>query len=309
MFKSAKTTDLSQISITGVRALVFIGLLIMQPRTMDEIRQALIDLKFMDESNSNDILRIDLNTIKLMGCEVSRPSAKTNNKYVLEKHPFSLKIPEKEIEILKKVYNYVKQDADLDLIMQYDNLFKKIAFYLCDEASKEQMLGISVLKYFDVEMLYGLIQDCLNRNIVTLIYKKPTSTKETTRQVLAEKVVYKNDKIYLYGFDMDVNKPIVLSLRRIIKILNRRKNDKEIESKGFKIRFILKDIRQEDLEINEEIIDELSEGYLIEGIYHNPFLATQRVLSFGSRCIVLEPEEFKNNLILKIKEMRKNYGY
>ena len=37
------------------------------------------------------------------------------------------------------------------------------------------------------------------------------------------------------------------------------------------------------------------EGFIIEGSYHNEFLATQRVLSFGSNCTVVEPEDFKIN--------------
>ena len=32
------------------------------------------------------------------------------------------------------------------------------------------------------------------------------------------------------------------------------------------------------------------------------------VLSFGAKCILLEPQELKNKIIEKIKEMRKNYG-
>ena len=61
------------------------------------------------------------------------------------------------------------------------------------------------------------------------------------------------------------------------------------------------------LENNEEIIEALETGFLVEGFYHNDFLATQRILSFGSKCTIVEPEDFKINLINKIKEMRKNY--
>ena len=37
MFKTAEKTGLNQISLTGLRALVFIGLLIVKPRSLEEI--------------------------------------------------------------------------------------------------------------------------------------------------------------------------------------------------------------------------------------------------------------------------------
>lgn len=80
-----------------------------------------------------------------------------------------------------------------------------------------------------------------------------------------------------------------------------------IESNQSKIRFVVKNLLPEELEINEEIVDSSVDGYVVEGAYHNDFIATQRVLSFGSRCIILEPVEFKKDVINKIKEMRKNY--
>ena len=85
MFKTEEKTDLNQISLTGLRALVFISLLVSKPCSMDEIKQNLINLKIMDENQKDDILRIDLNTIKSMGCEILRCSQKTGYKYVLQK--------------------------------------------------------------------------------------------------------------------------------------------------------------------------------------------------------------------------------
>lgn len=309
MFKAAEKTELNQISLTGLRALVFIGLLIMQPRSFEEIRKILIDLKIISENNSDDILRIDLNTIKLMGCEISRPTSKTNNKYVLTKHPFCLNVPEKELLVLKKAYNIVKQKADLTTILEYHQLFNKIAFHICDEETKEAMLGISVLKHFDYQIIVDLIDDCKYKRIVDLTYKKPNTTVESRKQIIAQEVVYKNDKIYLYGHNLGNDKPIVLNLNRIKSILSRKKQDANIETYKTKIKFLLKNINKNDLNINEEIVEETKEGFIIEGSYHNEFLATQRVLSFGSRCTVIEPLDFKESIIAKIKEMRNLYGH
>ena len=104
MFKIAEKEELSQISLTGVRSLLLLWLLIKSPRTLDEIRDEFIKLNIMEPSHSNDILRIDLNTLRAMGCEITHATAKSGFKYILKKHPFSLNITSEEILLLKKVY-------------------------------------------------------------------------------------------------------------------------------------------------------------------------------------------------------------
>lgn len=308
MFKISEKTDLNQISITGLRALIFIGLLIVQPRSLEEIRKVLIELRIIEEKHSDDILRIDLNTIKLMGCQVSRPCPSTDHKYVLTKHPFDLKVPEEELIVLKRTYNYIKKDFDLTTALEYHQLFDKIAFHLCDEKSKEEILGISALKYYDYQMIVDLIEDCRLQRILDLKYYKPNTPQESRKQIIAQEIIYKNEKIYLHGHNLSNDKPIVLNLRRIKAILARKNQNQNYETKRTKIKFLLKNFNNVNLEMNEEIIEETCEGYIIEGAYHNEFLATQRILSFGSKCIVIAPSDFKDKIISKIKEMRDVYG-
>ncbi|MBQ7764351.1 hypothetical protein IJ384_03160 [bacterium] len=307
MFKTADKTELNQISLTGLRALVLIGLLIAKPRSFNEIRRAFIDLKIIDEKTSNDILRIDLNTIKLMGCDISRSSAKTDFRYILTKHPFSIKTTKNEISALKKVYNHIKRKADIYLLIEFEEFFRKIINHLCDEESKEALIGVSIFKYYDYDTIKMLVEDCKLRNTLDLTYQKPNAKSECRYQVIAQELVYSNDKIYLHGQNVDNERPIVLNLRRLKNILARRKQEHNFEIKSFKITFLLKNINKDDLTINEDVIDKTDEGYIIEGTYHNEFLAIQRVLSFGARCIVLSPTEFRNTIVEKIKEMRKIY--
>lgn len=307
MFKTDENLDLNQISLTGLRALVFIGLLIVKPHSMNEIKQALIDLKIMNENQKEDVLRVDLNTIKLMGCEISRSSQKTGYKYILTKHPFSLKISKEEIFAIKKIYDQLKKKVNLFTLLEYDYLFKKIALHICDEESKEALLGISIFKYYDTNYIKDLMQDCKYNRVLELIYKTTAISKETVKNIVIQKLVYKNEKFYIYGFDLNIKKSVVLNLKRVKTILKRGRNTQNIETEETKVKFILKNIKPEILEQNEEILEVLDNKFLVEGFYHNDFLAAQRVLSFGSNCTVVEPEDFKINVINKIKEMKKVY--
>ena len=307
MFKPAGKTELNQISLTGIRALVFMGLLIKGPHSFDEIKKTFIDLKIMEDYHSDDIVRIDLNTIKLMGCEIDRCSAKTNFKYVLKKHPFAFKIPEEELKIVKKVYNIVKQNSDLKTLLEYHELFERIAKYICDEETKENVLGISILKYYNIQDVMNLIADCQNNVTLDLLYKKPNSST-TRRQIVAQEIVCKNDKLYLHGYDLEKKDAIVLNVLRIESILSKHFEKKQIKKLSTNVRFILKDFDEKELETNEMIINKDNNIYTVEGAYHNSFLAIQRMLSFGHKCTILEPAEIKNQVIQKIKEMREIYG-
>lgn len=307
MFKIAEDTELNHISLTGARALVLIGLLSVKPRSFEEIKTNLINLKLFSENGSDDILRIDFSTVKNMGCEITRPSQKTNSKYVLTKHPFSFKLSKEEIEVIKKVYNYVKKEAGLQTLIEYDELFKKIAFYICDEESKESVLGISILKYYDLQTIKDLLSDCSQGRILNLLYKKTIFSKDYEKEIIAKKLVYKNDKIYLYGFDINKKVQTVLNIKRITAILLRKSNEKNYESDFVKIKFVLKNIDRLKFEENEKIIANTEDGFIVEGFYYNDFIAMQRVLSFGKNCTVLEPDKFRAKLIEKIKEMGNIY--
>ena len=307
MFKTAGKTELNQISLTGLRALVFIGLLIVKPRSLEEIRKVFIELQIMEEFNSDDILRIDLNTIKSMGCEISRSSAKTNYKYVLTKHPFGLKIPKEELLTLKKVYNYIKQKADIQTLIDYHEMFCRIASYICDEETKEAILGISILKYFNSEEIKKLMIDCKNNTTIELYYKKNDNDIASRKRIIIQDIVHKNDKVYLYTFDLDKERPMVLNYRNVESIISRKNEKVNISTKSTIVKFVLMDSNINNLETNEKILEVYGNKLIIEGTYHNDFLAIQRMLSFGAKCVVLEPTEIKNRIIEKIKEMRTIY--
>ena len=309
MFKIAEKTELNQISLTGMRAIVLVGLLIVRPRSLEEIREAFTELNIMDETHSDDILRIDLNTIKAMGCEISRSSAKTDHKYVLLKHPFALKIPEDEIAVLKKIYDKAVAKASVMTLIAYDDLLNKIAVHICDESGKEALLGISNLRYYDPVLLKELLADCRHNRTLLLSYSKPNTDKNTEKEIIAQQLVHTNGKIYLYGYDTKKKKSVVLHLRRIVSILSRSFRENNITPDKINVKFMLDVIHPDDLEITEKIIDSTEDGYIVEGIYHNEFLAIQRMLSFGAKCTVLEPVELKNAIIEKLREMRKIYEH
>ena len=307
MLREAEKLELNQISLTGIRSILILGLLIVAPRTFDEIKQALINYKIIDSSHSDDILRIDLNTLKLMGCKIARCSKKTNYKYILQKHPFALTLEEEGIKVLKRVYNRIKQHCTIKELLDFDALFNKLASHVYDSNTKDLLYGISVLKHFDSQMIKDLIADCSQERILTLSYKKTNSPKATVKNLVAQRLVYKNNKFFLYAYDLDNNYQTILNVSRIKEIMSRRIHKVKVDKKDVVIKYVLKDFDSENLLEEEQILENKNSESVIQGSYYNSFVAMQRVLSFGSKCTVVEPLWFRERVINKLKEMRKIY--
>lgn len=307
MFKPADKSVLGHVSLTGLRGLVVLGLLIEAPRTLKEIREILIGLNILEPRHSDDILRIDINTLKASGCEITKANARTNFKYILLKRPFSLKISEAEIHLIKRAYQKIKDSCNIELILKYDGLFRKLAEYVDDLEIKEALCGLSVLKTFDIEFIKELMEDCRQNRTLRLSYRTPQARDETQKEISLNRIVFRNDKIYLYAYDLRRKKPVVLNIQRIGSILAKFTGGSKVEIEYTTVKFFLKSFGVTGKEENEVILETRDDGYIIEGKYYNDFLATQRILSFGANCTVLEPQEFREKIIQKLKNMRKVY--
>ena len=309
MIESSQKKDLSQISLTGVRSLILFGLLLKSPMSLEEIKNAFISFNIMEGSNSYDIIRIDINTLRSIGCKISRADKRTDNKYVLLSHPFNISITDEEISVLKRALTKIKQGADINVLSTYDELFKKISEHLQDSQMSEILRGLCPLKNYDISLVEKLKSAYKTKKILKLEYKAPNFKKTLEKEVIINSVIMKNDKLYLYGIDKNSKDSVTLNIKRILKIISQSDNDGSIQSTPVKVKFFLKDFGISGLDDNEKIISgNFDEGFIIEGEYYNNFLATQRILSFGINCTVLEPETFKNNIISILKKMRDIYN-
>lgn len=309
MLKIAENTELNQISLTGLRGIAMMELLLEAPRSLQELRDIFIDWKIMEPEHSNDILRIDLNTLRYMGCEISRADARTDGKYVLTKHPFSINISNDEIAVLNRAYKKIKAKMDIALALKFDDLFKKFAEHMNDGETKENLLGISILRSVDTAVVKDLIGDCKHKRTLKLIYKNPSAKESSEKTIICQKIALQNDNVYLYGFDVSKNKSVVLNAKRILSIISRLAGDFGVEIRTTNVKFFLKSFGISELnEENEEIVETLENGYIVEGKYYNSFFAIQRVLSFGSNCTVLEPVEIREEVVNKLKSMRDVYN-
>ena len=301
--------DLSQISLTGARSLVLLGLLMQEPRSLEDIRNKFLEFNLIEDSNSDDILRIDINTLRSMGCLISRADHRTNNKYVLLDHPFKIDINEEELSLLKRTFNKLKENTDISLLLSYDELFKKISEFVSDKDIKEKLYWITPLKNYSRDIVDKLNEACQKHKTVKILYKTPASPKETEIEIITDKVILQNNKLYLYGIDKNSKQAIYLNIRRILKFLSQSDSNDNVTVSPVTVKFLLHELGIPGLEESEKILSgDLDNGFIIEGKYHNEFFAIQRILSFGSKCIVLEPNDFKDKVIDTLKKMKEIYN-
>ena len=73
-----------QVSLTGARALILLVALAEGPKKFEDIRQFVIDCGVADRAYSIDTIRIDINTLKKIGCEITK--ATKRNKSSVQGH-------------------------------------------------------------------------------------------------------------------------------------------------------------------------------------------------------------------------------
>ena len=170
------------------------------------------------------------------------------------------------------------------------------------------MYGLSVLKSFEPEFITNLIDDCRQNKTLKLVYYNPADKESSEKEIAAERLVFQNDKVYLWGYDLSKKEAVTLNVKRIKKILSRVLGSGGVEFKKTSVTFFLKNYGVTDIDDNETVIETCKDGVLIEGKYHNEFVAMQRILSFGADCTVRAPQEFREKVIQKLKDMRKIYN-
>lgn len=306
MFKFDEQCNPRQISLTGVRAIVILAMLSIKPCTFEELKDFLIQSNIVNREYSIDTIRIDLNTLKYIGCEISKATKKTNNSYILRSNPFQLSISEDEAQILSKIYKGIYKNLSIDRLLEYDDLFEKITTLISDENIKEYLRGISILKGLDKKLIQELLADARKHTRLTISYLAG-NTKDIEYDITIEKLGFRSDKLYIYCYNHSIGKRTFLNFSRLKKVLVRQLRSDDIDTNDTIVEFNLNNYKDYVLETNEEIVNTNGDMATVRGAYYTDFIALQRVLSFGPDCVVLSPEGIKTTLIEKLQSMREQY--
>lgn len=304
---SKNKDEVKQISSTGARALLVLVALLVGPKSFKEIKEFLVDCGFTNQQYSIDTARMDLNTLKAIGCEVGKALKTNDYKYSLISHPFKVKILPAEVFFLREAYKNICKECSPQTLLEYHKLFNKLADVASSEEIREELLGISLLKGMDLNIIKDLVSDEKHHNKIQIVYLT-TKGKEVVYDITLERLGLRSNKLYAFCFNHTLGKRTFLRVSKIRKILCKFFDKSSAFGLDTHVKFKLTRSYLYPLEPNESVIDAKDDTLVVEGRYYNDFIAMQRMLSFGEDCVVVEPIEMRERIIEKLLEMKELYG-
>lgn len=300
-----KKTDFNfnYISTTAYRALLLLKFLMVKSLTRAEIIKCLENDEFIVQRINSDTIRSMLNSLKDVGCDISRPTKTNGFKYELIKNPFSLKLSEKEIKLLNKFRKKSGLKNDLDEILNMNSFIEKLCLIIDDENIIESLKSKGLLAGANTDLIKQINICCKNKSRV--IFKYLSHKKITDFEMITSFIKYENDKLYVWGYSTKYKE---VSYIRIDKI------------KSFSIveKYTLNDynknvIRYEmfnldyNLAPNEVLVSRTDKSLIIDYKSESRFHSIQKFLEKGYNCKILEPEDFKNEFISVLKSIKEVY--
>lgn len=294
-------------SYTGYKALVVFALLLESPKTFNEICEYFCQHPYLREKISIDTFRVYMNSLRRIGCEIKRfRDENKESRYVIIKHPFELNInPEQQQSILKVLKSIVK-NVKINELLALKSFFEKINYYIDNEDFINEIKKITMLKDINTEILKTLLECCEKKDQIILTYNSPNSGSKDI-EIIADKISISNNKIYLYGTGLEYKQYANFAVSRITQI-KEIKADKTIPYNLEEIEVVYKlNSTNINLSQNETLIEQDKNYSIIKVVTSNRFLLKQKFLELGPKCIILEPEDFKNEFVTLLNDMKAGY--
>ncbi len=297
-------------SFTAFKALLIFSMLIESPKSYEEISNSMLENRYIKEKISIDTMRVYINSLKRIGCEVKRTKAEDKiSKYQITSYPFELKITEEQLQSIIKIYKSLSKSLNIRDIIAMDNMFEKIGKHIKDSNFIQKIRGYSILKDVNIELIKQLIEYCNAKKLITISYKSPNSGEKDI-DIIPDNIEISNGKIYLFGYGLEYKQTTGFLVNRI----NVVKNVKDIEentinSTTVKVKYKIISSNSEIVpEKYETIINKQNNTYLMEAETNNLFYLKQRLLEFGPQCKIISPIEFKRDFVKLLKDMKAGYS-
>ena len=296
------------ISITGYRTLLILKLLLQEGKTLDELVSLLKEDKLIQKTVSKDTVRIVINTLRKIGCEIPRPERSTDYKYRIVSHPFILSLSDNQIKSFLKLRDILCDSYDWEKILLINDLFEKLFSLTKNQEQIDSLVDDKLLGNIDRALLVELSnQKLINRKII-IEYKSVKYGIENL-SVIPKKIIYQNGKLYLVCFNFKYSHNSILNIERILKIKNVDLNEIYEDVGVYEVDYKLygDSLKTFELKENEEIIERNKDSIIIKARVMDEFLFVQRILLFGSDFEIISPDYFKEKLADKLKLLKRGY--
>ncbi len=307
-FVKTKKVTYNLMSFTAFKALILFSELVTSPKSYKEICEIFYNHPYLREQISIDTLRVYINSLKRFGCEIKRVKGEDKqSRYVITSHPFELKYTKEQLQGALKVFKTLVKNMDIEELLSMQEFFEKIGTYIKNEDFINEAKQVSLLKDINKNLLKTLIECCEKKNQIIITYASPNSGIKKI-ELIADKIEISNSKIYLYGIGFEYKEYGSFLVSRI-KSIDSIKNEITMPEglQEIKVVYELYNTSKPELESYETILENDENKFVIEACTSNKFLLRQRLLAFGPNCKIVSPEEFKNEFIALLKDMKAGY--
>ena len=309
-FMKNKKITYNLMSFTGFKSLLIFTLLLEGPKSYEQLKYSIENHEYLHESVSIDTLRVYLNSLRKIGCKISRKSINGITYYSIDTHPFELKINENQAKSILKIYTAISKSIEISDLICLQNFFEKFSKYITNEDLKIKLKNISPLNNIPHEIINDLLYYAKTHTEIIILYNSLNSGKKNIN-ILVDKLEITNGKLYVCGINSEHNNYSSLLVSKIIKIIgvNIKETKLNVPTLTVKYELYKKDLSNFEPLSCEKIINEDENKLIVEIKSQNKFEITQRILSLTNHCKVIEPQNFKEEIINHLIQMKEGYNF
>lgn len=291
--------------------------------TYPQINERFLRHEKVKRAVSQDTLWLYINTLKQLGCEISRPSPSNQFTYRLKYHPFQVFLSDSDLQLMVGTLNQL--DGQLD-DMTY--------FYLCQwlkrlfENVSNSNRGSLLVDYFPklanlnlnrIEQIVCELQPyCEAETLLQIYYRNDPGQEPQEMVVLPKNIFHYQGQFYLNALSTRHSDGSMLRLDKItdlhpledegvLKELRDRKHQKTL----VQVQILNCQLRHYTPLADEEMVtpDPDNPAHLLVQIQtENPFLVKQKLLASGYLFKVLAPKTLQTQLQSTLEEMKALYS-
>lgn len=298
----------TNISITAYRAIKILLLLIDKPYSSAELTGFLKNDEITCRSTSDDTLRVTINSLKAVGCEISRPSPKNEYKYILTNHPFKTQFTEKQITILNKIRRSFLLKNDWKTVLNLNDLYDKLASFTGQENIKNLINHKKPFNNIKPEVQELLLSGEISNKEIVMTYSNRKKS-QNVENIITGKVFCEAGRIYIWAWNCKYNTYSYFNAEKILKIHSMDKIKNTPQPSEYKVLYKVFGQEFKTFECTEEekILKSDENSITVEYSVINEFKFFQRLLSMGEDFEIIEPDFAKQKLVEKITEIEKRY--
>lgn len=308
-FLKSNTVTHNLMSFTGFKSIFIFTLLAEGPKTYKQLQEAFQNHEYLRENISIDTLRIYLNSLKDIGCNIEKVTKKGVTTYSLVAHPFELNIDDKQAKSIIKIYKAISKSIEVSDLISLQSFFEKMAEYVSNAELKKDLQCISPLNGIDSKLISDLIYYAQYNAEITVLYSSKNSNRDKEITIIVDKLAIENAKVYIYGINSDRMNYSSFLVNCIRQVNHVNFGAKTLQLPDIKVVYEYFKETNETLELlnNEKILEETENKYLIELTSKSKFEIMQRILSHSYKCKVLTPSGIRSEVIQTLKKMKEGY--